>query len=63
MTEQPKDPIVPVPGDGGRRDAAQLDAATGSFATRGLDEGAGDATPLAAADAPPAAASVAGGAR
>jgi ATP-dependent Lon protease len=27
MTEQPKDPILPVPGDGGPRDAAQPDAA------------------------------------
>jgi anthranilate synthase/aminodeoxychorismate synthase-like glutamine amidotransferase len=49
----------------GEGDAAQLDAASGSFATRGFDDGAGDAAPpSAAADAPtPAAAPVAGGAR
>jgi anthranilate synthase/aminodeoxychorismate synthase-like glutamine amidotransferase len=47
----------------GEGNAAQLDAASGSFATRGMDEGAVGAAPADAPHAPPAAASVAGGAR
>jgi hypothetical protein len=49
----------------GEGDAAQLDAASGSFATRGLEAGAGEASPAVAVayTAPRAAPTVAGGAR